>query len=275
MPPRRTLLSLLALTGCSPTGVANLLTPAGGVSVQADIRYGPLPRQSLDLYSPEGLADTAPLLVFLYGGGWVSGSREDYAFVARPLARLGVMVAVPDYRLYPQVRFPDFVEDAALALRVLAARESQRPLVVMGHSAGGFIAASLAVDPRWGVRDMVRGFIGLAGPYDFGAEEASPPDIFAGTPRIAAAPASVDLRGAASMLLLHGAADRTVGPYHSRILAARAVAAGVPVRHREFPGMGHVGIIAAFAGPVRGLGLAQGNVLDEVASFLRGLPPLA
>lgn len=270
MPPRR-FLPLLALAGCSPAGVATLLTPAGGVSTQTDIAYGPQPRQRLDLYTPQTLREESPLLVFFYGGGWVGGSRSEYGFVARPLAQQGVAIAVPDYRLYPEVRFPGFVEDSALALRFLEARHPRRKLVLMGHSAGAFIAASLALDPRWEARVRVQGFIGLAGPYDFGAEEVRPPDIFADTPRVMAVPESVDLRGAAPMLLLHGADDRTVGPYHSRILAARAAAAGVPVRHREYAGMGHVGIIAALAAPLRGLGLAQGDVLGEVAAFLRGL----
>jgi acetyl esterase/lipase len=85
-----------------------------------------------------------------------------------------------------------------------------------------------------------------------------------------AAPPGVELRGAPALLLLHGAADRTVGPYHARILAARATAASVPVRHVEYAGVGHVGLLAAVAAPVRGLGLAGGDVLGEVGRFVRG-----
>lgn len=270
MTRRHALLSaLLALPGCSPTGIANALTPSGGVATET-LRYGPLPRHALDLHRPPGLPDTAPLLVFVHGGGWTMGGRGDYAFAARPLARLGALVAVPDYRLFPDAAFPGFVEDTALAVRFLAAREPARPLVLMGHSAGAFNAAAVALDRRWGARDTVRGFVGLAGPYDFRAEEASPPAIFAGVPRVRAVAEDAMLAGAPPLLLLHGTADTTVGPHHSRILAARARAAGVPVRHVEYEGMGHVGIVAALAAPVRALGLAGGDVLGEVAGFLAG-----
>lgn len=264
-------ISLLPLASCSPQWVANALTPSKGIQRVSGVAYGPLPRQRLDLYLPDGLPPDAPLLVFLYGGGWTSGERDDYAFAALPLAGLGVAVAVPDYRLWPEVRWPGFLEDGALAIEWLRRAEPRRPLVAMGHSAGAFNAAALALDPRWGARGMVDGLIGLAGPYDFHPDEASSPEIFAGLGRVAAVPADATLRGLGPMLLLHGAADTTVGPYHSRILAARAEQAGVRVRHVAYPGMGHTGIIAALASPVRALSLAGGDVLGEVNAFLNRL----
>jgi acetyl esterase/lipase len=256
----------LALAACSPLGLANALTPRGGVRLTQGFAYGPLPRQRYDLHAPDGLRDDAPLLVFIHGGNWQTGSRADYGFVARPLARLGALVAVPDYRLWPEVAWPGFVEDTALAVRVLAAAHPGRRLVLMGHSAGAYNAAAAALDPRWGAKPLVGGFVGLAGPYDFGAEEASPPAMFARSPRVVAAPDP--LEGSCPLLLLHGAADVTVGPYHSRTLAERARRAGVPVRHVEYPGMGHIGIVAAIAAPVRAVGLAGGDVLGEVRAFL-------
>ena len=271
-PSRRAVLAAAAigpLAGCSPTGLANALTPAGGVTREAALAYGPGPRHRLDLYRPAGLAPDAPLLVFVHGGGWRSGGREEYGFVAHPLAQSGCLVAVPDYRLWPEARFPDFIEDTALAVRALAAREPGRRLVLMGHSAGAFNAACVALDSRWGVQDRVGGFIGLAGPYDFTAPEVDPPAIFSGAPRIQAAPAPLERGATPPLLLLHGEADRTVGPHHARILATRAREAGVPVRHVTYPGMGHVGVLAALSSPVRALGLEGGDVLGEVRGFLR------
>lgn len=269
-PLRRALLSgaaLFPLGACSPTGIAAALTRRGGTTREPAIAYGPLPRNRLDLYAPPDVAASAPLLVFIPGGGWRSGEREDYRFVAYPLAGLGCRVAVVDYRLWPEVRFPAFVEDTALAVRFLAALEPPRRLVLMGHSAGAFNAGCVALDPRWGAQDRVGGFIGLAGPYDFGAEEVNPPEIFAGTPRVLAAPAPLGPH-TPPLLLLHGEADTTVRPRHSSDLAARARAAGVPVRHVAYPGMGHIGVVAALASPIRALGLEGGDVLGEVRSFL-------
>lgn len=256
-----------ALPGCAATDLANALTSPRDVTEEGSLSYGPLPRHRLDLYRPAALAPDAPLLVFLYGGGWRSGESGQYRFLGRALARLGCLVAIPDYRLFPQSRFPGFVEDCALALRSLAPSEPQRPLVLMGHSAGAFNAACLALDSRWGVQPLIAGFIGLAGPYDFRAEEVDPPAIFP-QPHIQAAPQPLRVGETPPMLLLHGEADTIVGPFHSRILAARAREAGVLARHVAYPGMGHLGPIVALAEPARWLGFADGAVRDEVAGFL-------
>lgn len=260
---RRALLALPFLAACAPQRAANWLS-ASVEEERRDIPYGPDPAQRMDLY---GRAD-APVLVFVHGGGWTSGVPGDYPFVARPLARLGWRVAVPGYRRFPAVTHPAFIEDVALACAAL-----DGPLVLMGHSAGAFIAAALAYDPRWGLRARTRGFIGLAGPYDFQASEANPPAIFRGLTRVEAIPHAIPLAGAGSMLLLHGLDDTTVRPRHSRILAARGRNAGLAVRHVEYAGMGHIGIIAAFAAPVRRLGVAEGDVLGDVREFLAGYVP--
>ncbi|WP_191085126.1 alpha/beta hydrolase [Roseococcus microcysteis] len=263
---------LFGLAACSPARLASWLTPSEGVRREQGLAYGPLPRQRLDLYTPEGLSSDAPLVLFLPGGAWVSGQRAEYGFVGITLARLGAVAAVADYRLWPEAAYPSFVEDAALALRFLAPQD--RPLVVMGHSAGAFNAAAVALDPRWGVRSLVSGLIGISGPYEFGAHEVTPPAIFAGLERIQAAPAP--LTGAAPMLLLHGGRDTTVGPYHSEILAERARAAGVPVRHVVWPRLSHIDIMAGFAPASRWLRLGEPEVVAELGRFLtsvRGHPP--
>jgi acetyl esterase/lipase len=265
---RLALAALLALPGCSPAGLASALTPRRGVGVERGLAYGPLARQRLDLYRPPGLAPAAPLVLFIHGGQWSAGGRDEYGFLGITLAQQGALVAVADYRLWPDAAFPAFVEDAALALRWLAAREPARRLVAMGHSAGAFNAVAAALDPRWGARDVVGGVIGIAGPYDFGPEEVTPPAIFPGLARVHAVPPEVPLAGAPPLLLLHGAADTTVHPRHSADLAARARAAGVAVRHVTWPGLGHIAIMAGFAPASRWLGIGEPAVVAEVAGFL-------
>ncbi len=271
---RRLLLAAAApaLAACTPARLASAFTPAGGVRADRALAYGPLPRHRYDLHAPEVLADDAPLVVFVHGGNWQTGGRGEYDFVARPIARLGALVAVADYRLYPDAAWPGFVEDTALALRHLAAAHPRRPLVAMGHSAGAYNAAAAALDPRWGAAGSAAGFVGLAGPYEFGVEEVSPPAVFAAAaPRVVAAPGP--LGRVARLLLIHGLEDRVVRPHHSQHLAARARAEGVPVRLVEVPGMGHVGPVAAFAAPVRALGLAPIDVLGELRLFLGAIRP--
>jgi acetyl esterase/lipase len=279
---RLLLLAPSLLGGCSPARLVSALAPGGGYALRRDLAYGAGPRQRLDLYLPRG--EARALVVFLYGGGWQGGSRAEYGFVAQALTGLGCATALPDYRLYPEVRWPGFLEDAALAatwLRGPTAREAGlagAPLLLAGHSAGAFNAMALALDPRWleaaglpGGRAGLAGAIGLAGPYAFRPRNPPYPAIFAAAPQGYARAAPEDpalLRGAPPLLLLHGEADRTAEPDQSRRLAERVGQAGGTVTLRLYPGVGHTGIIAALAAPLRALGLASAPVRDDIAGFL-------
>ncbi|MBD0275857.1 MAG: alpha/beta hydrolase, partial [Acetobacteraceae bacterium] len=115
-----------ALSGCNAAGLANALTPGGGYRRVADLPYGRLPRQRLDLYLPaEAGAEAPPLVVFIHGGNWRTGSRKDYPFLAQALTSRGMAVAVPDCRLYPEARWPDFLEDNALAVAWLLGEQGR------------------------------------------------------------------------------------------------------------------------------------------------------
>src|SRR5262245_22047758 len=117
---RRSLLGLLAapVAACSPLGVLNgLAVPSNGYRLVADQSFGPHFRQKLDVYLPTGAFGGAPVALFFYGGAWERGNRSDYRFVGQALASRGIVAVVPDYRLYPEVSFPDFVRDGALAVR--------------------------------------------------------------------------------------------------------------------------------------------------------------
>ncbi|MFC0409072.1 alpha/beta hydrolase [Roseomonas elaeocarpi] len=275
-------LPLLAplLAACSPANLVNALTPRGGYTVTRDLRFREGDRGTLDLYTPDGATDATPVVVFFYGGGWKDGTKGSYRFLAQSLTSLGMVVAIPDYRLYPEVRWPTFLEDAAAATRFLQTGvAANRPMVLMGHSAGAFIVGALATDPRWlgrASRRSLRGAIGLAGPYDFQPEEAEYVAIFRDAPggRARVLPAEPgDLNGCPPTLLLHGLADDTVSPERSRELARSLRAANIPVTLREYPDVGHIGIIGALAAPVRGLGLAGAPVRDDVAEFLNTVVP--
>ncbi|MCR0981719.1 alpha/beta hydrolase [Roseomonas populi] len=281
MIPRRQLLlaaAALPAAGCSALDLANGLTPAGAAALQQGIPYAPGERGRYDLYTPEGAGPSAPLIVFFYGGGWTSGSRADYGFVARPLASLGALVAVPDYRLFPEARWPLFVEDGAAAVQVILAGPGRgRPVILMGHSAGAFIALALALDPRWlgPARERLAGAIGLAGPYEFGPED-DPRGIFANAPggRARAAPADTRLSGGAPpLLLLQGEADETVRPAQATRLSSLAREQRISVETCLYPGVGHIGIIAALASPVRTLGLEGAPVLEDTRGWLARLSP--
>ena len=255
-----------------------VLKDRGGRLVARDLPYGAHPRQRLDLYAPRSHAGRLPVILFLYGGSWASGVREGYGFVGRAFAARGYLVAIPDYRLVPEVRFPAFVEDCAAAARWVLDHAGEHggdpgSLMLIGHSAGAYNAAMLALDPQWlgGRRKSVRGLVGLAGPYDFlplsgpatRAAFGESEDLAATQPINFAGP------GAPPALLLHGGNDRTVRPKNSKHLAKALAAAGVDARVRIYPQLGHVSILTAIALPFR----YRAPVLADAVAFAQGLSP--
>lgn len=249
----------IVLAGCPPFVFLNAAAPDHGFSRQPGIAYGPLPRQKLDVYVPDARARRpVPVVGFFYGGGWENGNREEYRFVGAALASRGVMTLVADYRLYRQVVFPGFVQDAALALRwgqdhVAQYAGDPSRLFQMGHSAGAHIAAMLALNRRYLLQagtdpGAITGLIGLAGPYDFlPLQSATLKKIFGDPAPRATQPIDFVTPQAPPTLLINGSADTTVNPGTSTRLAAALEAAGRPVEHRVYPDIGHARIVAGFS----------------------------
>lgn len=248
-----------ALFGCSGPEFLSLAVSRSGITVHENLAYGGDPRQKLDLYVPDKLdgkqTGKARLLVFFYGGGWDSGGKDGYLFAIRPFLDAGYIVAVPDYRIYPEARFPDFVEDGAAALRWLNDNAGQYGadtdrVYLAGHSAGAYNAMMLALDEHY-LRNVgldakrIAAVVGLAGPYDFSTRTATLAPIFAGAPDSATQPVSFARPGAPAMLLATGDADTTVYPRNSQRLAERLKQAGDEVELKIYPGIGHVGLVTA------------------------------
>ena len=140
---------LAALTGgCSPAALLNATVPRTGYTLEADLPYGPLPRQRLDFYAPVAPRADGKTVVFFYGGAWRQGDKADYLFLGQALASRGIGVVVADYRLFPNVRYPAFIQDGALAVGWSARRFGSERLFLMGHSAGAYIASMLADQHR-------------------------------------------------------------------------------------------------------------------------------
>lgn len=228
----------------------------------------------LDVYPAAG-DHPAPVLVFFYGGRWQGGERADYAFVGEQLAKAGILTVVADYRLYPEVRFPVFVEDAAAAVawthenapRFGGRRDS---LFVAGHSAGAHIAALIGTDPDYlaahGLhpRDLA-GVIGIAGPYDFlPLLDDDLIDIFGSDPARQAASQPVNHVDGDEppFLLLHGESDLLVWALNSRRLAARFTEVGGSAELHTYPGVGHVRILGSLRYPL--LAPARADLIDFV-----------
>ena len=257
---------LLALTACAPVRALNALEPSGSVEIVTDIRYGAGPRHSLDVYAPRPRRAHAPIVVFFYGGSWDSGRRQDYRFVGAALASHGYLAVIPDYRLYPETGWQGFLEDSARAVRWAkdnGAGFGGDPdrLVLMGHSAGAYNAAMLALDGRWlgrvGMspgRD-IRAMAGLAGPYDFLPLQSDKMKAIFGPPgqRPDTQPINHLQPGAPPLWLGTDLRDKYVDPGNSRRLAAAARAKGVEAEMRVYPGLNHELMVGVIATPLRWL----------------------
>ncbi|WP_294734661.1 alpha/beta hydrolase [uncultured Pseudomonas sp.] len=269
------------LAACSPIKVLNALTPSSTFTKTSSIAYGDDPRQKLDIYRPVTALPDAPVVVFFYGGSWNSGSKDDYGFVGEALASRGIVVVIADYRLYPHVRYPAFLQDGAQAVAWAHQNSAEyggdpRKLYVMGHSSGAYNAAMLALDPQWlagvGLSPSVfKGWIGLAGPYDFLPIENrdvrpvffypdSPPD---------SQPINHVSHDAPPSLLIASVDDNLVNPKRNTGgLANKLRAAGVPVEEFYFTKTSHATLVASMSRPLRWLA----PVLDRVTAFIKFTP---
>jgi len=269
------------LPGCSAVDVANRLTPKNGMNVQRDLAYGEDPRQRLDLYQPKPIispeGEPRPIVVFFYGGSWQSGDKADYLFAAQAFVERGYVVVLPDYRVYPQVVYPAFLEDAAGAVAWAFEHADEfngdtERVFLVGHSAGAYNAAMLAADTsfleeRGVARGELAGVVGLAGPYDFlPTESEALRAIF--TERddpSQTQPVNRVSGGEPAMLLMHGLADRTVRPQNTTALARVLRAEGSEVEVIRYEGYDHVKIIGSLASVLR----AYRPVMGDIAQWMR------
>lgn len=278
---RRTwLLGAAALAACTPSlGTFDALAPRdpGARRVVRDAIYGAEPRQRIDVYAPTATGAARPIIVFIYGGSWNSGAKDDYEFMGTALAAQGFAVALPDYRLVPSVRFPSFVEDCAAAVRWTRDHAHEfggdpDRIVLMGHSAGAYNAMMLALDPHY-LRDAgvdaraIRGAIGLAGPYDFVPFDVeSTINAFgqASDPQLTQ-PIHFARADAPPLYLLWGEKDTTVRRRSIDGLERAMQAAGGRVETKLYANLDHVGIMLALSRVFRG----RAPVLRDVTAFAR------
>lgn len=264
-------------SACSPVKVLNGLVPSDGYHLHADIAYGDLARQQLDIYQPKHVAALSPVVIFFYGGSWDSGSKADYKFVAEALTSHGVTVVIPDYRVYPDVLFPEFMADPVRAAAWVKQHIQQYQgdparVFLAGHSAGAHIAVMLGVNAEYLAQAGLTaadfsGIIGSAGPYDFlPLKSARLKEIFGEeSQQWKSQPIHfVDGRNP-PMQLLVGLKDGTVWPRNTFNLAAKIQQAGGQVEVVEFPTYHHVDMAAKLAKPLRG----DGSLLKHMVDFIQ------
>jgi acetyl esterase/lipase len=264
------------LTACSSSAlmVANTLARFDDNTLTANLPYGTHALNRLDIYQPK--EKSLGTIIFFYGGCWgacTTYTREYYRFVAQALTSSGYVVVIPDYRRYPDVLFPQIMEDGTAVVAWVSnniARFGGSPeqIFLMGHSAGGHIAAMLAVNEYYlgeGLQQNIRGFIGLAAPYDFIFDKPYMPLLFADMDYPESQPSHFVDGSEPPLLLLYGNDDKKV--YRRNIVNMTEVVRqkGGTVEPHIYSGVNHVDILAALSIPYRN----RYEVMNDIADFLK------
>jgi acetyl esterase/lipase len=296
---RRVVLALAALTFLLPSAAhaVSVMDPfnlpaamdSGTAKVGDGIAYADGARHKLDVYAPEQRGEPAPVVFFIYGGGWNRGERSDYQFVGRALAARGFVTVIADYRLVPEVRYPDFLSDSANALRWVQdniANYGGDPnrLFLAGHSAGAYNAVMLSLDPsflaEYGVTMPILAVAALSGPYDFYPFEYNEVrEAFGHAPNPQGTqPINLITSEAPPMYLATGTTDPIVRMQNTERFAERLRAQGVWVTTQYYEGFGHMEPVIAMGALWRW----RMPVLEDMVGFFQrfgafpsGVPYLA
>ena len=272
--------SLANLPACTSSALffVNELARFGNYQVIENIAYGPDKLNRLSIYKPDDLSEKkSSVIIFFYGGCWggcKTFAKEDYLFIAQALTSYGYIVVLADYRLYPEVKFPQIMDDTGRTVEWVKKNIERhngdpKAIFLMGHSAGAHLAAMLTLNEKYlkpETYESIKGFIGLAGPYDFlpltkpyqkavfGPEEKYPESQ----------PINFVDGAEPPLLLLYGKQDKTVKPHNIKNLAGKVRQLGGSVETRVYDDLDHTGILEALTVPLQN----HEPVLSDIVEFI-------
>ncbi len=258
----------------SPFNVADAMDK--GVEKIADLPYADGARKKLDMYRPEKPGGLSPVVMFIYGGSWRAGDKFEYEFAGRALAAAGFITVIADYRLWPEVKYPEFLDDCAEAMRWIQDNiegygGDPKRFFVAGHSAGAYNAIMLGLDGSFrrdfGVTMPIRAIAGISGPYNFYPFEYDQVrDTFGSAPNPEGTqPINLTTAEAPPILLASGTSDPIVRIENSQALAAKLVAQGTWVTEKYYEGFGHLEPVVALGAMMR----FRMPVLQDMVDFFQ------
>jgi len=263
----------MASAACAPVKILNGLTPSSAYDLEKSVPFSDAPALAMDVYTPQNPKADAPLVMFIYGGGWNSGHKEMYKFIGEAFSSEGYTTLIPNYRVYPNVIYPEFMSDAAKAVAD-ASEKYNRPIVLVGHSAGAHISALLALNPEYldgvGVDrcKALAGWVGLSGPYDFKVYDPPYTQIFPPETREEMLPIKYAGNALHPAMVIIGSDDETVQPAQTERMAQALRKTGVPVTEAYYDGVSHTGMIANMSKLLQNRSEAHSDVM----TFLNTLP---
>ena len=245
---------LLALSAGLLPAQAGIFDKKPKVIETLDLAYGKHEKQILDVVNLENSKD-CPVILFFHGGSWRWGRKDYHRAIGKQFAKAGVVFSTASYRLYPEVRFPAFPEDAVLAVKWLrenVAKYGGNPdkIFLMGHSSGAHSMAHVGLDERYlkqvgGDFSWVRGVIGMSCPYGFDpSKEWLYRDVFAEVkdPKETMPLHQVD-GGEPPFLVMHGFFDPLVAVEGAEEFIKKVKASGGQVTRKIYSSHGHFSLV--------------------------------
>jgi acetyl esterase/lipase len=264
-----------ALAACAPVSILNGITPASTFDRTKNVSFGEGDRDVLDIYRSETAKEGAPVLMFVHGGSWDSGSKGIYKFLAEGFTRSGYDIVVPNYRIYPEAKFPNFLEDNAKAVAYTAETFPGRKIVLIGHSAGAYNVLMLGLRDQY-LREagvdrcaVIAGVVGLAAPTGIVPLESERlieifPDRFTADDAVLN-----NVTGPSPAIFLgHGESDTTVYPKNSTALADKITARGGEAQVEIYPGQSHTDVVKVLSRHFDD----DTTLKADIVNFIDGLP---
>ncbi len=231
-----------------------------------DIVWGEDSWRRFDVFKPRISTQPLPVLIFLHGGGWMSGYKEWCGMMAPGVIGAGAILVAPTYRLAPEHRYPVFLEDCIDAVEAIHARIRQfggdpGRLYIAGHSAGGHLAAMVALRHdlwRGRIGEALRGALPISGILDVVKADPAPGSLEELVYRkvlarpeddVAASPISWVSQASIPLVLAWGENDTERVRHSNELMARQLRDAGAACETHCYEGLDHFATHLALADP--------------------------